>query len=157
MLLWPHFRVFFIIIFLQHWLFNSFSHFKNVIFLHTKHVKSFLLILYIIYQANLPICALSASYVYTLLYWHTFTLSILLYYCILWTQEGTLSHSSDTFTSSWLPSLAAAPWVILDKSMQASQLSNIVGHEYSHQVQTSGRSGPCSEDTLGATEEPIKL
>lgn len=30
-------------------------------------------------------------------------------------------------------------------------------HEYSHQVWTSGRSGPCSEDTHGATEEPIKV
>lgn len=52
--------------------------------------------------------------------------------------------------------LAASPWVILDGSVQVSSLSNTHGHEYSHQRWGRSRSGPRSEDTQGATEEPIK-
>lgn len=53
--------------------------------------------------------------------------------------------------------LAASPWVILDGSGQASSsLSNTHGHEYSHQRWGRSWSGPRSEDTQGAAEEPIK-
>lgn len=63
----------------------------------------------------------------------------------------------DPAGTSPLLSPAASPWVILDGSVQASSsLSNTHGHEYSHQCWGRSRSGPRSEDTQGATEEPIK-
>lgn len=66
--------------------------------------------------------------------------------CTVHTQN---SHSSNIFTSSLPPRLAAALRVIVEEAMQASLLPNIQDHEYSHQVRNSGRSEPCSEETQG--------
>lgn len=64
------------------------------------------------------------------------------------------------FFPSWLFLQAVGLWVVLYKSLSVSQLTHVhthdTGHEYSYQVQKSERSGLSFEDTLEATEEPIK-